>query len=219
MSSLKNCYQYPRPALTVDTVIVAGKKDNPAESKILLIKRLNPPFKDSWALPGGFVDENEGLDAAAKRELLEETSVDASSITFTQVGAFGDPGRDPRGWTVTVAYAALVPSTELGVKAADDAREACWFPLHELIPPSSPAYSCSASNSESETSSTTLHLPLAFDHTIVVAKSLVALADAEGTRRRITMAEEGKSQAMSELPGDANALDNYFRFVAEQMKG
>ncbi|EFJ42806.1 hypothetical protein VOLCADRAFT_97032 [Volvox carteri f. nagariensis] len=106
---------------------------------------------DSWALPGGFVDEGEGLDAAAGRELQEETSVDPATVTLTQVGAFADPGRDPRGWTVTVAYAALVPTTNLGVKAADDAKDARWFDV------------------------TMLPL-LAFDHKLVVRTALRHLA-------------------------------------------
>ncbi|KAK9826169.1 hypothetical protein WJX81_002988 [Elliptochloris bilobata] len=121
---------YPRPSLTVDAAIVAADK-----AKILLIKRKNPPCQGQWALPGGFVDENEPLDRAAARELQEETSVDPSGVLLEQVGAFGDPGRDPRGWCVSVAYAALVPSTSLGVKAADDAADAEW---HDVAAPPQP---------------------------------------------------------------------------------
>ncbi|KAL4448962.1 hypothetical protein ABPG77_007679 [Micractinium sp. CCAP 211/92] len=95
-------------------------------------QRKHDPFAGRWALPGGFVDEGEPLEQAAARELQEETSVDPSSVLLTQVGAFGDPGRDPRGWCVTVAYGAIVPSTELGVKAADDAQAAQWFPIPSL---------------------------------------------------------------------------------------
>lgn len=144
-------YQYPRPALTVDCVIIAHPQEQPAQ--LLLIKRQNDPFKDKWALPGGFVDENESLDHAAARELKEETSVDitSSQALLTQVGAFGDPGRDPRGWTVTAAYAALVPTTDLGVKAADDAKEAQWFPVGDLP-------------------------DLAFDHKMVVREAMRAVA-------------------------------------------
>lgn len=145
-------YQYPRPGLTVDTAIVAQPSSATDVPKLLLIKRKHDPFAGQWALPGGFVDEGEDLVTAAGRELLEETSVDPSSIPMFQVGAFGEPGRDPRGWTVTVAYAALVPSTALGVKAADDAAEAEWFDVGQLP-------------------------PLAFDHKIVVRTCLRALAE------------------------------------------
>eukprot|EP00879_Flechtneria_rotunda_P021228 GHRR01022363.1.p2 GENE.GHRR01022363.1~~GHRR01022363.1.p2 ORF type:complete len:126 (+),score=35.03 GHRR01022363.1:399-776(+) len=74
----------------------------------------------------------EPLDHAAARELQEETSVNPKDVELLQVGTYGDPGRDPRGWTVTVAYAAVVPSTELGVKAADDASDANWLPVTSL---------------------------------------------------------------------------------------
>ena len=83
---------------------------------MLLIQRKNDPFAGSWALPGGFVDEGENLEQAAARELQEETSVDPTSVPLVQVGAYGDPGRDPRGWTVSVAYCAVVPSSDMGVQ-------------------------------------------------------------------------------------------------------
>ncbi|CAL8464179.1 g3714 [Coccomyxa elongata] len=131
---MSHCYKYPRPSVTVDAAIVAQPADGKA-AQLLLIQRKNPPCKGQWALPGGFVDENEPLDKAAARELQEETSVNPSDVLLTQVGAFGDPGRDPRGWCVSVAYAALVPSTSMGVKAADDASEAEWFDVRDLPQP------------------------------------------------------------------------------------
>lgn len=121
-------YRYPRPGLTVDTVIVA---EHPAPS-LLLILRKHSPCQGRWALPGGFVDELESLVKAAERELQEETSVDPKSVLLQQVGAYGEPGRDPRGWTVTVGFAALVPHTDLGVQAADDAADARWYPVDAL---------------------------------------------------------------------------------------
>ena len=159
--------RYPRPGLTVDSAIVAPPSREGESAHLLLIKRGKPPCKasschclqrrkqpldpadtwihtqDAWALPGGFVDEDEPLQRAAERELKEETSLDAKDLLFTQVsqsrppersaspqakaglkhtallqvGAFGDPGRDPRGWTISVAYAAVVPSTDASTKA------------------------------------------------------------------------------------------------------
>lgn len=144
-------YKYPRPSVTVDAAIVAKPDKSGEDAQLLLVRRKNPPCKGSWALPGGFVDENEPLEAAAARELQEETSVDPKDVLLFQVGAFGDPGRDPRGWCVTVAYTALVPSSEIGVKAADDAADAKWFPL------------------------TRLPQPLAFDHKVVVRTALEKL--------------------------------------------
>eukprot|EP01024_Parvocaulis_polyphysoides_P032751 TRINITY_DN29281_c1_g1_i1.p1 TRINITY_DN29281_c1_g1~~TRINITY_DN29281_c1_g1_i1.p1 ORF type:complete len:264 (-),score=2.50 TRINITY_DN29281_c1_g1_i1:3-734(-) len=82
-------YRYPRPAVTVDTIIISeGKQeDNLQQPQVLLIQRKNPPCKDKWALPGGFVDENEPLYTAAQRELQEETSVDPSTVDLIQIGA------------------------------------------------------------------------------------------------------------------------------------
>jgi 8-oxo-dGTP diphosphatase len=94
------------------------------------------------------VDKDEDLDVAAARELLEETHV--QNVPLTQFGAFGKPGRDPRGHTVTVAYYGVLPSVDAGtVQADDDAASAKWLPLSE-VPSSS----------------------FAFDHAAVVAAGL-----------------------------------------------
>lgn len=119
-------YEYPRPTVTVDIIIFTVTK---GELQVLLIKRKNDPFKNCLALPGGFVNENESLEAAAHRELLEETGVGDESgnyLFLEQIAAFGDPGRDPRGHTVSVAYMALV-SSDKEIRAGDDATGAFWF--------------------------------------------------------------------------------------------
>ena len=123
-------YAYPRPAVTVDYgLLLQGKVP-----EILLIQRKNDPFAGKWALPGGFVDEGEKLDVAAVRELQEETSIDSDAIPEPrQIGTFGDPGRDPRGWTVTIVFAGLC-SSRVHVKGADDAAEAKFFSL-DVLPP------------------------------------------------------------------------------------
>lgn len=112
--------------VTVDAVVVRDRKNRP---EILLIRRKNEPFKDSWALPGGFVDEGEDLPDAAIRELEEETSVKVTQVE--QLKAFGKPGRDPRHHTVSVAFLAFVP-VETMAFAADDAKEAKWFAIDDL---------------------------------------------------------------------------------------
>jgi 8-oxo-dGTP diphosphatase len=122
----KHCYDYPRPSLTVDILLFFAGREG---LEILLIKRAREPFKDHWALPGGFVDENESLEAAAARELLEETGLRRAK--FKQIGAFGDPGRDPRGHTVSIAFAAILKSRPK-VTGSDDASEAAWHPLKRL---------------------------------------------------------------------------------------
>lgn len=119
-------YDYARPALTVDIAIITIE----ANPQVLLIRRKHEPFVGAWALPGGFVDENERLADAARRELVEETGV--KDIDLEQLHTFGDPGRDPRGWTVTVVYLARVLPLSLKVQAADDAADAKWFRLDDL---------------------------------------------------------------------------------------
>ncbi|KDD76483.1 hypothetical protein H632_c210p0, partial [Helicosporidium sp. ATCC 50920] len=144
---------YPRPALTVDTIVVSHP-ELPSHDKMemLLIQRKHPPFQGHWALPGGFVDEGETLEQAAAREVEEETGYRVEThADLVQVGAFGDPGRDPRGWTVTVAYALAVPRTK-PVEGADDATRAQWFSVEELPK------------------------PLAFDHDKIIRASFERLA-------------------------------------------
>ena len=96
-------YEYPHPAVTVDIIVIASDRDT---KKVLLIKRKNYPFEGKWALPGGFVDKNENLLTASKRELEEETGL--SNIELKQLHAFGEPGRDPRGWNISICHHGLV---------------------------------------------------------------------------------------------------------------
>jgi 8-oxo-dGTP diphosphatase len=119
-------YEHPRPALTADVVLIAGG-ERPA---VLLVRRGKPPFEGRWALPGGFVEIDEDLEPAARRELAEETGVEAGPLL--QVGAFGRPGRDPRGRVVSVAYTGAPAADDAEPRPASDAADACWFPLDEL---------------------------------------------------------------------------------------
>jgi 8-oxo-dGTP diphosphatase len=98
-----------------------------ARPRVLLIQRKQPPFAGAWALPGGFVDEGERLQEAARRELREETAIRVAELE--QLQAFGDPGRDPRGWTVSVVFLARVNADKVEAEACDDASAVGWFPL------------------------------------------------------------------------------------------
>lgn len=120
-------YDYPRPSVTVDLVIftIAG-----GDLKVLLIRRAQEPFKSKWALPGGFVEMDEALEKAAARELQEEVGV--SDVYLEQLFTFGEPKRDPRGRTISVAYFALVDATRQTIRAADDAADAQW---HSVFKP------------------------------------------------------------------------------------
>jgi 8-oxo-dGTP diphosphatase len=119
---VSHTYEYPRPALTVDCVVFGMDE---GDLKVLLIKRGVEPFAGKWALPGGFVRMDESLDDAARRELEEEAGIRPSHLE--QLYTFGEPGRDPRGRVVTVAYFALVKLSDHRVHASTDAREAAWF--------------------------------------------------------------------------------------------
>lgn len=120
-------YEHPRPALTVDIVLLRLSSNH--EYDVLLVQRGGEPFKGSWALPGGFVEEGETLEAAARRELLEETGLDPHWLK--QFGTYGDPGRDPRGWVVSVAFAVWVTGSDW-VKAGSDAVQVQWHPNNNL---------------------------------------------------------------------------------------
>lgn len=128
---------YDRPSVTVDTLLFRLKTIPPLsfkhkperELQILLIKRKGHPFKDHWAIPGGFVNMNESLENAAYRELSEETNIE--NVYLEQLYTFGDVDRDPRTRVISTSYIALTSNAELNPKAGDDAKEAKWFTIKE----------------------------------------------------------------------------------------
>lgn len=120
-------YPYPHPAVTVDIVIFTICDE---QLRLLLVKRAGEPFRGHWALPGGFVNMDESLEKAARRELEEETGV--RGVYLEQLYTFGKPDRDPRERVITVAYYALVPADTVNPQAASDADAVDWFSLGEL---------------------------------------------------------------------------------------
>lgn len=120
-------YDYPRPAVTADSVVFCNDSDG---LSVLLIERANEPFKGCWAFPGGFMEMEEDAEDCAKRELKEETGLEIP--TMMQLGAFTDVDRDPRGRMVSIAYYAVIEKSD--VKGSDDAAQARWFPI-DSIPP------------------------------------------------------------------------------------
>lgn len=119
--------KFEKPSVTVDIVLFTIRKDM---LYIALIKRGVWPFKDSYALPGGFVRMDETLEQAAIRELSEETSI--KDIYLKQVHTFSDVDRDPRTRVITVAYMALINSENIRLRATTDAKESQWFPVNRL---------------------------------------------------------------------------------------
>jgi len=117
-------YEYPRPMVTVDMVVLRKEK-----SEVLLIERGNDPFRGEWALPGGFIEMNEKLEESAIRELQEETGI--TGIALKQLKTYGEPGRDPRGRTISVIFGGQAIEGEQAI-AGDDAAKAEWFSIHGL---------------------------------------------------------------------------------------
>lgn len=124
---LKTQKDRPRPALTVDIAALAGSPPD----RVLLIRRGKPPFESQWALPGGHVEQRETVARAAVRELEEETGISILETELRLVGIYDAPDRDPRGWFISIAYVATLPS-EVAAVGADDAVDAQWHRLNAL---------------------------------------------------------------------------------------
>ncbi len=119
-------YPYPRPALTVDALVLASHENG---LQILLVKRDNEPFRNFWALPGGFVNMDETLEEACLRELKEETGIGPAKME--QFRVFDAVNRDPRGRTISVVFYAYLPEI-MEAQGGDDAALARWFPVKQL---------------------------------------------------------------------------------------
>jgi len=124
---MKHCYDYPRPAVTADIIIL--KKSN-NQTFVLLIERKHPPFEGMWAFPGGFLNMDETLEQAALRELQEETGI--TGIELKQFHTFSKVNRDPRHRTITTVFIGYANEKTAAPRAGDDAAKAKWFDLNEL---------------------------------------------------------------------------------------
>ena len=137
MKTYKYGYDFPMPSITCDVLVLNQQINVTAEgslmskSNVLLIKRKNEPFKDCWALPGGFMEIDETLVECAKRELKEETGidVDTSKLYFKKI--LDKVDRDSRGRVISVVYMTHV-SKQIKVKVGDDAKEYAWFDVNNL---------------------------------------------------------------------------------------
>ena len=124
---------FERPSVTADVAAFMIKtekennyrKDSVGRLSLLLIKRGGHPFKGCWALPGGFLQPGETIEACALREFNEETG--ANPVSLMPVGIFSEPGRDPRGWIISSVYACVITEEAVKVAGGDDAEEAWWF--------------------------------------------------------------------------------------------
>lgn len=128
---------YDRPSIATDMAIFSIMEDGERNNfrklpklalKILLIERANYPYKDCWALPGGFCRPNEDIWETAKRELYEETNVENAYLSLA--GTFGDNGRDPRGWIISNTFLSLIHGESCSLRAGTDAWEAKWLTVN-----------------------------------------------------------------------------------------
>ena len=123
-------YEWPRPMVTVDTAIFCNFDGT---VKLLLILRKKDPYKDRWALPGGFLELDEELETCAARELQEETGL--TGVLLEQIHTFGRIGRDPRGRCISPLYAGQIEPEQAILNPGDDAADAGWFPIDQLPSP------------------------------------------------------------------------------------
>jgi 8-oxo-dGTP diphosphatase len=157
--------EYPKPSLTADVVVVT--EGDAGALRVLFIRRARDPFAGRWALPGGFVEPTETVAQAAARELHEETAL--TSVPVEELGCFSKPGRDPRGWVVTVAHLARVPAARMAeARAGDDAAAAAWLDLR--IEPGGAGFSLSHEGAPVT--------ELAFDHVDIMTAAVKRLVGA-----------------------------------------
>jgi 8-oxo-dGTP diphosphatase len=166
--------EYEKPSLTVDMVLMCYNKEED-QLKILLIKRKGHPYRNSWALPGGFVNRNEDTGQSVLRETKEETGVTISKENIEQLHSFSRPDRDPRGWVVTVSYLAFIGEEPL--IAGDDAKEVHWFTMkrqaqHLILSHDQVDIRLNLQTGASDGKDT-----LAFDHSEIILKSFTRVAN------------------------------------------
>lgn len=119
--------RYERPSVTVDVVIFTLLN---RELHVLLVQRRRWPYEGYWAIPGGFIEMDESLEQAARRELEEETGV--RDVYLEQLYTFGDPKRDPRTRVISVAYIAIVRADDQELRVSDESADVRWFPVRAL---------------------------------------------------------------------------------------
>jgi len=189
---------YDRPSVTADVAAFMISSDdqesyrkNPENKlRLLLIKRGGHPFKDMWALPGGFLQRGETIEQCALREIQEETNV--LPVSIMPVGVFSEPGRDPRGWIISNAYVSIISEESVKQVGMDDASDAQWFAV-SFDRDASGNYQLTLDYEDTELKAVLAEEKtsfgrtefriiesggLAFDHAAIIAEALTALREA-----------------------------------------
>lgn len=186
---------YPRPSVTADIVVFKIRSRNPENFRmdpknslsLLLIRRGGHPYKDHWALPGGFLSPGETIEECALREVEEETAVVPASLM--SVGMFSEPGRDPRGWIISEAFVSVIGNEEETQQYGDDASDAQWFDVsfeqddngvyHLDLDREDEHIRAMLTEEKSRFGMTSFHIEdtgtVAFDHAAIIARALTAL--------------------------------------------
>lgn len=160
--------EYEKPSVTVD-IVVMGYNKAEDQLKILLIQRRGNPYRNSWALPGGFVQSNESTNDSVRRETTEETGLTIGRRNVEQLHTFSSPNRDPRGWVITVSYLAFIG--QVPPTAGDDTQDARWFNLERHGDQISLTSDDIEINLDLTTADSTGKDTLAFDHSEIICKA------------------------------------------------
>ncbi len=197
-SSFLSAYKlsdYERPSVTADIVVLRlrtedsenYRQNSNTKLSLLLIKRGGHPFKDCWALPGGFLNPDETIEQCALREVEEETSLKPASLM--SIGLFSEPKRDPRGWIISNAFVSVLGSDKVEQQSGDDAKDAQWFDVsfeqdnedifHLNLSYRDTELKATLKEENSDFGMTSFSIidsgELAFDHAKIIAKALTAL--------------------------------------------
>lgn len=204
--------KFERPSVTTDIAAFTVRSESDGNYRqdpkntlsLLLIKRGGHPYKGCWALPGGFLEPTETVEECALREVTEETGITPSSIL--PVGVFSEPGRDPRGWIISNAFASVIGEELIKERAGDDAAEAAWFDV---------TFDC-ADNGV---------YVLELKHGDVKMSALLEEADNSFGKKKFTIKDSGSlafdhakiiASALTELRREAKNFDAIFDFLPEK---
>lgn len=154
---------YDKPSVTADSLCF---RSNGSKLQLLLVQRKQHPYKDKYALPGGFIKSNESAESCVKRELEEETSLTIDEKELIAIKPFSEPNRDPRHWIITLPYVSLIKKNGgNNISANDDAKNVVWVNVQLL----------SENKLSMDIDGKRIENDLAFDHKLIITESLLVM--------------------------------------------